>query len=688
MAGDLYKYFRLEVREILDQFGAAILDLEKGGGAGQVRLLLRLAHTLKGAARVVKQPEIADSAHAVEGILSPLRDADSGVPRDSIDAVLRHLDAIADRVGALDSPGEIEPEVADRREQSSTRRPAGDEAVRTVRAEIAEMDALLDGIGETHALLGGLRATLRSVERTQRLAEVVAEQLTPRRTADLLQRAASAEKMYALADDLRRNVGTIERQLGVAIDQIDRELRQSREAAEQLRLVGAETLFTVLERTARDTARDLTKEIEFDARGGDIRLDADILATVQGALVQLVRNAAAHGIESAAERRAAGKRAVGRIALDISRRGGRIIFACRDDGRGVDLDGVRRAALRRGMAGPAVSRLDAQQLIHLLLRGGITTSDTVTEIAGRGIGLDVVRAAVERLGGTVDVATEAGKGTSFELAVPLSLASIEALIVEVAGTAAAIPLDAVRGTMLLGADAVSRGAADATVLYEAHAIPFLWLPRTLDGERLPGARKWPTIIVASVAGLAAVGVDRLLGTARIVVRPLPELAPTGAIVAGASLDAEGTPQLVLNPDGLVAAARGQDAAEPEPQPVRHKVLVVDDSLTTRMLEQSILESAGYEVDLAVSAEEALEIARRQRYALFLVDVEMPGMDGYGFVERVRADPFLHDIPAVLVTSRAAPQDRQRGRDVGAHGYIVKGEFDQAELLAMIRPLMG
>jgi two-component system chemotaxis sensor kinase CheA len=186
----------------------------------------------------------------------------------------------------------------------------------------------------------------------------------------------------------------------------------------------------------------------------------------------------------------------------------------------------------------------------------------------------------------------------------------------------------------------------------------------------------------------AVGVDRLLGTARIVVRPLPELAPASPIVAGASLDAGGNPQLVLDPDGLVAAAQGEGAAEAEPIPVRHPVLVVDDSLTTRMLEQSILESAGYEVDVAASAEEALEIARRKRYALFLVDVEMPGMDGFAFVERIRSDPALLDIPAILVTSRAGEEDRQRGRDAGARGYIVKSEFDQAELLTMIRPLIG
>jgi two-component system, chemotaxis family, sensor kinase CheA len=212
------------------------------------------------------------------------------------------------------------------------------------------------------------------------------------------------------------------------------------------------------------------------------------------------------------------------------------------------------------------------------------------------------------------------------------------------------------------------------------------LSKALDGTRQPASRNWTAVIVAGAGGMVAIGVDRLLDTARIVVRPLPEQAPASAIVAGVFLDAEGNPQLVLDPDGLVAEARRGDTTELEPTPPGRPVLVIDDSLTTRMLEQSILESAGYDVDVAQSGEEAIEILRRKRYALFLVDVEMPGMDGFTFIERIRSDSALHEIPAILVTSRASPEDRQRGQDVGAQGYIIKSEFDQAKLLTMISSL--
>jgi two-component system chemotaxis sensor kinase CheA len=193
-------------------------------------------------------------------------------------------------------------------------------------------------------------------------------------------------------------------------------------------------------------------------------------------------------------------------------------------------------------------------------------------------------------------------------------------------------------------------------------------------------------VVAGRDGLAAIGIDRLLGLARVVVHPLPADAPADAIVAGASLDAEGNPRLMLDPDRLVAAvgsASGSQAPDARALPM---ILVVDDSLTTQMLQRSILESAGYPVDVAGSAEIGLDMAKARDYGLFLVDVEMPGMDGFGFVERIRSDPVLYRIPAIMVSSRNAPEDMQRGSAVGAQGYMIKSAFDQTELLAMIRRL--
>lgn len=666
MAPDPYRYFRLEARELLDQFAEAVLALEKGGGvAPAVQRLLRLAHTLKGAARVVRQGEIADHSHAIEDELAVFREADEPPPRARIEAVLRHLDEIRGRLGALTQAEPVD---------------STDEGRRTVRTDIAEMDALLEGVSETHTLLNGLRPAAQAMARGQHLADLLLEQLASR--------GGSTDRARMTAEALSDCFSGVERSLGAAIDQMDRELRQLRQAAEQLRLVSAGELFTVLERTARDTARTLGKQVNFVGVGGGIRLDSYVLGTMQRALVQIVRNAVAHGIESEAERRAAGKPAAGRVTIEVSRRGRRIVFECRDDGRGVDLEAVRRVAAQRGLLDAQASGLDAAALVRLLMRGGITTAAVVTETSGRGVGLDVVREAVEALSGEVTVRTQAGEGARFELAVPLSMAALEVLVAEVGAAVVTIPFDAVRRSMLIAGGEITHTAAGATIVYDKAAIPFLALPKALYGEPSPAGRGWPVVVVAGQEGLAAIGVDRLLGAAKVVMRPLPELAFASAMVAGASLDAEGNPQLVLDPDGLVAQARRGDAGAPEPEAAALPVLIIDDSLTTRMLEQSILESAGYDVEMATSGEEGLEFARRKTYALFLVDVEMPGMDGFTFVAHIRLDPALRDIPAILVTSRDAPEDLQRGRDAGAQGYIVKSQFDQAELLAMIRRLAG
>ena len=681
MAPDPYKYFRLEARELLDQLGEAMLALEKSARcAPEAQRLLRLAHTLKGAARVVKQGGIAEIAHVMESELEPLREADGPAPSETVEAILKHLDDIRIQVTLLAAaPADATKEAV----------PVGGESLRTVRADIAEMDILLEGVSETYALLSGVRPAAQAMEQGLHLADMLLEQLAPRGRAGTPRSGPAApDKAFATAEALRDCFTGLERSLGSAIDQMERELRQVRATAEQLRLAPASEMFTALERTARDAAQSQGKQVTFSGTGGGIRVDAFVLGTVQRALVQIVRNAVAHGIEPQAERRAAGKPLAGVVTITVLRRGRRIVFQCKDDGRGVDLEAVQRVAAQRGLLAKNTRQYSAEDLMRLLLRGGITTSDTVTEVSGRGIGLDVVREAVEKLGGDVSVQSQAGVGSTFELTAPLSLAAVQVLAVEVGGAVVTIPFDAVRHSMLISAADISRTADGATVIHDKAAIPFLPLPKPLLGATPSADRSWATVILSGQDGLAAVGVDRLLGSATVVMRPMPELAPPSAIVAGASLDAEGNPQLVLDPDGLVAEARGRDGMDFQKPSTRRPVLIVDDSMTTRMLEQSILLSAGYGVDLATTGEEGLEAAQRKSYGLFLVDVEMPGIDGFTFVERIRLDPDLRDTPAILVTSRNAPEDFQRGRDVGAQGYIVKSQFDQAEMLALIKRLMG
>ncbi|HEX7479357.1 MAG TPA: response regulator [Polyangiales bacterium] len=685
MAKDPYKYFRVEARELLDGLTQGVLQHEKGTAAPDVvARLLRLAHTLKGAARVVKQPGIAELAHTVEGILTSHRETGQPLTKEQGSELLRLLDEITSRLHALELASDVTA--------ANPARPAAEEPLETLRVEIQEMDSLLRGVTEAGVQLGAVRKGLGSTDRLRDLTSLLLDQLAVRPGENGAGASPAMVRARSLAEEMRSSLERFQRSLVVDIERVEGEFAEIRDVAHRLRLIPAHSVFPSIDRAVRDAAQALGKRVDFEASGGEVRLDANVLASLRDALMHVARNSVAHGAQTEVERVAAGKSPTGHVRLAVERRGSRVAFVCSDDGRGIDVEAVRKVAVARGLV-PAfeATSLSSEKVIALLCAGGLTTSGDVTELSGRGIGLDVVRATTSRLKGELSIRSEPGRGTTVEVQVPVSIASLHGLVVEAGGALAAIPLDAIRQTLRVRDTDVSRSPERDSILHEGNVIPFLPLDRMLQRSSSASRdrRAWSAVVVQAGDRRVAVGVDRLLGTSNIVMRALPGVVEADPVVSGASLDAEGNPQLVLDPSGLVGAAeRGRGAAPDQDPPRRAPVLVIDDSLTTRMLEQSILESAGYEVELAVSAEEALTKAHDRPYSLFIVDVEMPGMDGFEFVAQTRSDAALRDIPAILVTSRNAVEDRRRGEQVGARAYIVKGEFDQGQLLQTIRTLIG
>ncbi len=671
MARDPYKYFRVEARELVDGLSRATLELEKGSaGTEQVAAMLRLAHTLKGASRVVRQASIADLAHGIEDLLAPHRESSEGLSRALVDRLLGMLDDISSRLGAL------EPAPVPAPEQGP---PVAPEGLRSVRIDVQEMDALFEGLSEAAIRLAAVRRDLGELARARRTAETLIDQLP------------ASSRARSSAEDLRGLLVRIERGLEAGVDYADREVAQVRDRADHLRLLPASAAFPILERAARDAAHAVGRSITFEATGGEYRLEAGVLLALRDALLHVVRNAVAHGIEPEAERRRAGKPPAGRVALEVSRRGHRVVFVCSDDGRGIDADSVRRAAVARGVTSALeATAMERDQILRLALESGVTTTAVVTEMSGRGVGLDVLRTTVDDLKGELKLISLPGEGTTIELSVPMSVSSIVALAIEVDGATFSVPMDCVQQSLRLTPADIARLGDHDSVVVDGTVVPFLPLACVLGGEPPELQRSWSAIVIRVGGRSAAIGADRLVGTSSLVLRPLPKAVGHVPIAAGVSLDADGNPRLVLDPRGMIDAAHAGRAANrlvTAPK-ARAPVLIVDDSLTTRMLEQSILESAGYAVDLATSGEEGFARAREGPHCLFLVDVEMPGMDGFEFVSRTRADPILATVPAILVSSRDAEADRRRGEEAGAKAYIVKGEFDQEQFLRTIRQLIG
>ena len=700
MARDPFKYFRIEARELLDGLGAGAMALASNPADGAaVGRLLRHAHTLKGAARVVRLTDVAVLAHAFEEMLEPFRAGGNPMPRETVDGLLRTIDAMSAHLETLSvAPGSAPAAVAQTLPASVGSVP-GTPTITHVRAPT---DIAPRPLAETptHATLGTVRIDIADLDRlledvsvvsvqVERLRRELGELQSAQRGARALGRAAGGKTTTAVTA-LAVQLDTTARHFSAGVDHAARGLREAQEQIHALRLLPARSVFASLERAVFDAAGALGKEVELRTEGADQKLEAHVLAPVADALLHVVRNAVDHGLETPDARRAAGKPARGLIELSVQRRGSRVAIRARDDGRGVDLESVRRKALTTGrLSAERAAAFDMAGAVALLLDGGLSTKSEVTAISGRGIGLDVVRDVAARLKGTVQVSSEPGRGTTIELLVPASLSRLPALLVMAGGQVFSIPMTAVETTFRLDRAGIGRTTDGESVLHADEVLPYARLSTLVGAESASNPERVTALLVAGREGCAVISVDRLLGQAEILLRSLPPSLGLVELFMGTSMDADGDPQPMLDADGLVSAARLRrgDAMPAATGRPRVRILVIDDSLTTRMLEQSILESAGYEVALATSGEEGLAMARQQRYDLFITDVEMPGMNGFEFIAATRADPKLRETPGIVVSSLYSAADKARGAEAGARAYIVKGEFEQGRFLDTIRTLV-
>ncbi|MCP3139912.1 hybrid sensor histidine kinase/response regulator [Pyxidicoccus xibeiensis] len=543
-----------------------------------------------------------------------------------------------------------------------------------VRVSAQKLDALLARSGELRV------ATLRLEGRTEAL-EGVREALAQARQAV---RGTDGERALRRAETelakVSRALATDQRVLGSVATGLDDEVRRARTLSFQEGCEG-------LERATRDVAHGQGRLARLELRGGALELDRSLLQALREPLLHLVRNAVAHGLEAPEERTRLGKPAEGTVTVSARLKGSRVEVTVEDDGRGLDLPALRERARARGLKVPD----DDADTARLVFLPGLSTAAQVTEVAGRGVGLDVVRKQVEALRGTVEVTTRPGEGTRFVLDVALTLSTLRVLLVSAGGQTLALASEGVARLVRLAPDEVREVEGRPTWDAGDALVPLASLADVLGLPPGPPQPRRSAVVLAAGTARAALVVDEVLSEQEALVRALGPRVRRARHVSAAAVLPDGRLSLLLNPVSLVRAAGGRPATPLFPaaavRQARRRVLLADDSPTTRALEQSILEGAGYEVVACVDGAEAWERLQAGGADALVLDVEMPRMDGFSLTETVRASPRFSRLPVVLVTARGKPEDQARGLRAGASAYLVKSAFDPTSLLETLRRLL-
>ncbi len=736
--------------------------------------LMRAAHSLKGAARIIGVDLAVGLAHAMEDCLVAIQQGRETLVPARIDQLLQGTDVLA-RLGqiseselaaftereqagvdalvaslrepaalgdasppplpaaasaATPEPAVREPDTAPAPSPTSTRVSPAERApspdstatplpaaavteVRTLRVNAANLDRMMRLAGEMmieSRRFSGLRESVRRLKgELESLAGELEQAGETRETAADAAAAASHRargRRTRSAAAARESLTTLQRTLLGHASDLEGMFRRSEEAATALyhEVLGSRMRpfadgTAGFSRMVRDLARSLGKNVRFELLGGTVPVDRDILGKLEAPLNHMLRNCIDHGVETPTERRAAGKDETARVFIEARHHGGMLQVRVGDDGRGIDPERVRRKIVERGLQAPEiVATLEGGELYDFLFLPGFSTASAVTEVSGRGVGLDVVQTMVQETGGSLRVESEFGRGSVFAMRLPITLSVIRAALVEIAGETYAFPLSRlervvrvprgqirpVEGRQQFDLEGSSVGLVESTTV--------LGLPRPAEsGEDAS------VMVVGQPGAWFGLVVDRFLGEEDLVVRPLDPRLGRVPHIASAALLEDGSPLLIVDTDDLVASIRqllgegrlrGMRPADAPAARRRRRVLVVEDSITVREVERQLLVRMGYEVEVAVDGVDGWNALQAGGYDLVVTDVDMPRMNGIELVRTLRADPRFRTIPVVIVSYKDREEDRLRGLEAGANAYLTKGSFHDRSFATTVTDLIG
>jgi len=731
----LLPVFLEEAQELVPAIGADLRDWKANPANDNVSQSLRRGlHTLKGSARMAGAIRLGELTHLMESRIEAAIEANAFSPElfTELEEKMDRLSADVERMRAGPAePGA--PAGAQGHDQTKVAEAAPLQQAAMLRVNADTLDHLINEAGEVaiarsrveaelrlirqtlHDLtesVGRMRAQLREVEvqaDSQMQSQLSVQEDNKKADYDPLEfdRYTRLQELTRLMAESLNDIAAIQTALGKNVGDTDAALlaqtRTTREVQQQLmrmRAVPFSTLNERLYRVVRQTAREVEKKAELEIEGAEVELDRSVLERISAPLEHMLRNALAHGVESPAARVKAGKPEAGRIVLTLRQEANEIALVLSDDGGGLDLERLHQKAIDKSIVSATQQLSDAEKA-QLIFASGLSTADAVTELAGRGVGMDVVRNEIATIGGRIDISTARGQGTSFTVYLPLTLAVTQAVLIRSGGGLFALSTAMVEQVLRVRSDEMAGLYATKRVEFQGRNYPLHSLAHMFGGSVSTELQNYNSVLLLrSGIQRVALHVDELMGNQEIVVKSLgPQLARM-SWVSGATVLPDGSIVPLINPVVLARRTlsgvpdfehttlvphlpgRGKKAATVAPI-----VMVVDDSLTVRKITTRLLEREGYQVITAKDGLEALEQMRETLPAIMLVDIEMPRMDGFDLTRNVRGDPRTKDIPIIMISSRTAEKHRSQAAALGVNQFLGK-PYQEAELLAQIAAFLG
>jgi two-component system, chemotaxis family, sensor histidine kinase and response regulator WspE len=744
--------FGMEVTTQMAVYNHALLSLETSQDNTQaLQDLMRSAHSIKGAARIVQANVVVAIAHDLEDYFVAAQAGEVVPTAEHVDVLLMGADLILELAQGIEQ-NQVLPNASDQRIATylevlrslltnplstlsleiSPQTPATPsiatffepiepelsieilpeppppsppplEETRSLRVNRDSLQRLMDLAGESlvsanhlqHFSDDLLKLKKRQLELTQ-LLEQVQSQVTDVRLQEKL--TTARQKANECNQGLLARHTELEsftRKSSQLADRFYREVLSS-----QMRPFGE--IGQGFPRMVRDVARQLGKQVKLEMLGTSTLVDRDILDRLETPLVHLLRNAIDHGIEPAAQRQFVGKPAVGRIQVEAKHRAGLLFITVRDDGRGIDVESLRRSIVMKGLATPPmVAQMEEAEVLSFLYLPGFSTAQQVTEISGRGVGLDIVHNMLQNVGGTIHTTTKSGQGTTFYLQLPVTLSVLRSLLVEVQGDPYALPLSRVDSIFRVDRDQIKLSENRPYVFHNQKAVSLISAAQVLglsteDGTK--GQQLTVVVIQDPQKGFHGLVVDTVLGEQSLVLRSLDKRLGKVTNFSNAALLNDGSPLLVVDMDDLLRSLekqlqQGQFASMHAAQShtaiaEKKRILVVDDSITVREMERKLLENAGYQVEVAVNGIDGWNALQAKTFDLLVTDIDMPRMNGIELVRRVREQATTQTLPTIIVSYKDRESDRQQGLEVGANYYLTKSSFHDDSLLQAVEDLIG